>query len=203
MAAQQRTSRNPPSNYTKVALTWPDDSALAPICPSLRRLAKQKRHRLWLLCDFTVPAGHDGFWSLGGPTSHMTLPGCEDAVLAWMLNLGISSSVIKVCHHSPHIWNEFTLRVEVVTWPRHHFQNIKDGLMWDDVPTRPGCWKWKQWFHFQFTAYLWIFCLDFDHKILAGLNANWSSWWTGRVHKAIAWGLIFHFSIMWLKPLIQ
>lgn len=92
VSAHQLTNRDHLSNYTKVALTpfLPRCDQLTPLSlPSVqtdRRLAKQKRHRLWLLCDFAGTAGRDAFSSLGGPTSHMTLSGCENAVIARMLS---------------------------------------------------------------------------------------------------------------------
>lgn len=92
VTAHQLTHRDHLSNYTKVALTpsMPRHDQMTPLSlPSVqahRRLMKQKQHRLWLLCDFAGTAGRDAVTSLRGPTSHMTLSGCENAVIARMLS---------------------------------------------------------------------------------------------------------------------
>lgn len=75
-------------------------------------LAEQKRHRLWLLCDFAGTAGCDALSDLGGPTSHMTLYGCAVA------QMGISQSVINVSPFYPNLQCEISLHtsIEVERW---------------------------------------------------------------------------------------
>lgn len=109
------------SNYTKVAPTpfMPRRDQMTPLSrpsvPACRRLAKQKWHRLWLLCDFSGTAGRDALPSLSGPTSHMTLSGCEKASDCTNAQLGISQSVINV---SPFLtrFAGVTLWHEIVTF---------------------------------------------------------------------------------------
>lgn len=121
------------SNYTKVAPTpfMPRRDQMTPLSrpsvPACRRLAKQKWHRLWLLCDFSGTAGRDALPSLSGPTSHMTLSGCENASDCTNAQLGISQSVINV---SPFLtrFAGVTLWREIVTWLRYKCDQVQHLL---------------------------------------------------------------------------
>lgn len=126
VSAHQFTHRDHLSNYTKVALTpflpWCDQ--MTPLSlPSVQaywHLAKQKRHRLWLLCDFTGTAGYDALSSLNGPTSHMTLSGCENAVIARMLSW-VSHNLWEMCHpFYPLCGREMTSHFDLKSWHGLH-----------------------------------------------------------------------------------
>lgn len=104
VSAHQPTRREHLSNYTKVALMpfLPRSDQMTPLSlpsvPAYWRLADQKQHRLWHLCDFAGTAGHDALSGPGGPTSHMTLCKCENAVNAWMLSW-VSHNLWEMSHH--------------------------------------------------------------------------------------------------------
>lgn len=139
VTAHQLTHRDHLSNYTKVALTpsMPRHDQMTPLSlPSVqahRRLMKQKQHRLWLLCDFAGTAGRDAVTSLRGPTSHMTLSGCENAVIARMLSW-VSHNLGEMCcrftHFAVGYWLH-TLRgshdmtcLFIFFWTRHEATNL-------------------------------------------------------------------------------
>lgn len=89
VAAEQFARRDHLFKYTKVAPAHfaPRHDQMTPLMlPSVQILVKQKQHRLWLLCDFAGPAGHDASSSLSSSTSHMSLSGCENATIALMLS---------------------------------------------------------------------------------------------------------------------
>lgn len=150
VSAPQRTHRDHLSNYTKVALTplVPRRDQMPPLSlfhlsQSLRHLAKQKQHRLWLLCDFAGTAGREAVSSLSGPASHMTLSGCENAAIAWMLSW-VFHSLWLMCHHFTHLavdnWLPALMGSRVMAWlewPLHHF--LFEPVSYVDVKTR---WTW-------------------------------------------------------------
>lgn len=102
--------------------------SLAHLSQPCRRLAKQKWHRLWLLCDFSGTAGCDALSSLSGPTSHMTLSGCENASDCTNAQLGISQSVINVSPFLTH-FAVVTLWYEIVTWSKIFFSAFISCLL--------------------------------------------------------------------------
>lgn len=102
--------------------------SLAHLSQPCRRLAKQKWHRLWLLCDFSGTAGCDALSSLSGPTSHMTLSGCENASDCTNAQLGISQSVINVSPFLTH-FAVVTLWYEIVTWSKIYFSAFISCLL--------------------------------------------------------------------------
>lgn len=102
--------------------------SLAHLSQPCRRLAKQKWHRLWLLCDFSGTAGCDALSSLSGPTSHMTLSGCENASDCTNAQLGISQSVINVSPFLTH-FAVVTLWYEIVTWSKIYFSAFISFLL--------------------------------------------------------------------------